>query len=67
MCSSDLRMSGDWLAESRAAAAFLHGLAIRDRHRGDRNWKLAKASQRVLQLPVVGRVATRVVDWLIRR
>jgi hypothetical protein len=57
----------DWMAESRAAAAFLHDLAIRDRHRQDRLWRLAKASQRVLQLPVVGRVATRVVDWLARR
>jgi len=59
--------SSDWLVESRAAAAFLHDLAIRDRHRGDRLWKFAKASQLVLQLPVVGRVAARVVDWLARR
>ena len=59
--------SNDWVAESRAAAAFLHDLAIRDRLRGDRLWKLAKASQRMLRLPVVGGVAARVVDWLSRR
>ena len=57
----------DWPAESRAAAAFLHDLAVRDRHRADRLWKFAKASQRVLQVPVVGRAAARVVDWLSRR
>jgi len=57
----------DWPAESRAAAAFLHDLALRDLHREDRLWTLAKASQRVLRLPVVGRAATRVVNWLIPR
>ena len=57
----------DWPAESRAAAAFLHGLAIRDRHREVRLWTLAKASQRVLEMPVVGRVAARALRWLTRR
>jgi hypothetical protein len=57
----------DWPAESRAAAAFLHDLAIRDRHREVRLWKLAKASQRVIEMPVVGPVAARALGWLIRR
>ena len=53
--------------ESRAAAAFLHDLAVRDRHREMRLWTLAKASQRVMQLPVVVPVATRALGWLVRR
>jgi Glycosyltransferase Family 4 len=60
-------MRGDPRAEGRAAAAFLHQLALRDRHREDRLWTIAKASQRVLEMPVVGRVATRALRWLSRR
>lgn len=57
----------DPIEESRAAAAFLHDLAVRDRHREGTMFTLAKASQRVLQIPVVGPAATRALRWLIRR
>jgi len=60
-------VNGDWFAESRAAAAFLHDLATRDRHRERRIWTLAKAAQRVLEMPVIGPLATRVLGRLIRR
>ena len=59
--------TADPAAESRAAAAFLHDLAVRDRHRGRTLWTLAKASQRVLRMPVIGPAATRALRWLIRR
>ena len=60
-------MIADPVAESRAAAAFLHDLAVRDRHRERSLLTLAKASQRVLRMPVVGPAATRALRWLIRR
>jgi hypothetical protein len=44
--------TADPVAESRAAAAFLHNLAVGDRHRERSLWTLAKASQRVLRMPV---------------
>jgi len=56
--------NGDWLAESRAASAFLHTLAIRERRQEGGMWMLAKATQRVLQMPVVGPVGTRLLRWL---
>ena len=56
-----------WLAESRAASAFLHLVATRDRRNTAPFWRLAKASQRVLEMPVVGPVATRALGWLVRR
>jgi len=59
--------SADPVAESRAAAAFLHDLAVRDRYRERSLFTLAKASQRVLRMPVVGPAATRALHWLIRR
>jgi len=59
--------TADRLAESRAAAAFLQDLAIRERHRESRLWTLARASQRALRLPVVGPAATRALRWLMRR
>ena len=52
---------------ARAAAAFLHDLALRERHRETRLWTLAKASQRALRMPLVGPVATRALRWLTRR
>jgi hypothetical protein len=60
-------VNGDWFAESRAAAAFLHDLATRDRHRERRIWTLAKAAQRVLEIPVIGPLATRALGRLTRR
>ncbi len=60
-------ISADPIAESRAAAAFLHDLALRDRYRERSLWTLAKASQRVLRMPVVGPAATRALRWLMRR
>jgi hypothetical protein len=57
----------DRLAESRAAAAFLHDLARRERHREGRLMTLARASQRALRMPLVGPMATRALRWLIRR
>jgi hypothetical protein len=59
--------TADPVAESRAAAAFLHDLAVRDRYRERSLWTLAKASQRVLRMPVIGPAATRALRWLIRR
>jgi hypothetical protein len=57
----------DRAAESRAAAAFLHDLAVRERHREGSLMTLAKASQRALRMPLVGPVAARALRWLIRR
>ncbi|HXH91027.1 MAG TPA: glycosyltransferase [Thermoanaerobaculia bacterium] len=54
----------DGVAESRAASAFLHALATRERHREGRMWMLANAAQRVLQVPVVGPMGTRLLRWL---
>ena len=59
--------TADWSAESRAASSFLHDLAAGDRHREKRMWTLAKASQRVLRMPLVGPMATRALRWLSRR
>src|SRR5207245_3514196 len=47
-----------WPAESRAVADFLHELAVRERHREASQWALAKASQRMLRLPVLGPLGT---------
>jgi hypothetical protein len=57
----------DALAESRAAAVFLQELAVRDRHRSRNLLILAKASQRILRIPVIGTVATHALRRLIRR
>jgi hypothetical protein len=57
----------DPAAESRAAAVFLQNLAVRDRHRSQTLLTLAKASQRILRMPVIGSAATRALRWLIRR
>jgi len=59
--------SADPIAESRAAAGFLHDLAVGERHRERSLWTLAKASQRVLRMPVVGPAATRALRWLMKR
>lgn len=60
------RATGDPLAESRAAAAFLHQLAVQLRSRDGRIWSLANASQRALETPVIGPMATRILRWLLR-
>jgi hypothetical protein len=57
----------DPVAESRAAAVFLQDLAARDRRRGRTLLTLAKASHRVLQIPLIGPAATRALRWLTRR
>jgi len=57
----------DPIAESRAAAIFLQELAARDRHHGRTLLTLAKASHRILQIPLVGPAATRALRWLTRR
>ncbi len=46
---------------------FLQSLAIRDRHREARMWKLARASQRLLNLPLLGRIANSILGWLAKR
>jgi hypothetical protein len=56
--------NGDWLAECRAGSAFLQALAVRERRREGRMWMLANAAQRVLQVPVVGPMGTRLLRWL---
>lgn len=61
------RTPADRDAESRAAADFLHSLAIRDRQREERMWTLARASQRLLRMPVIGRVANPILAWLAKR
>jgi len=60
-------VKSDWLAESRAASAFLHDLARKERQRERDTWTLGKASQRVLQMPVIGPVSGRLLRWLIPR
>jgi len=60
-------VKGDWLAESRATSAFLHDLARKERQRERDTWTLAKASHRVLRMPVIGPVSGRLLRWLIRR
>jgi len=62
-----VRTEGDRLAENRAAAMFLHDLSVRDRYREVHLWKLAKAAQRFLEMPVVGRVASPLFRLLIGR
>ena len=62
-----MAISDGQVVESRAAAAFLHALAVGDRHRERSLWTLAKASQRVLRMPVVGPAATWALRRLIRR
>ncbi|HEX3067240.1 MAG TPA: glycosyltransferase [Thermoanaerobaculia bacterium] len=57
----------DAIAESRAASAFLHALATRERRREGRTWMLANAAQRVLQTPVVGPMSMRLLRWLARK
>jgi hypothetical protein len=57
----------DPLAESRAAAAFLHQLALEQRSPDGQIWRMAQASQRALRIPLIGPVATRLLRWLIRR
>jgi hypothetical protein len=56
----------DWPAESRAASAFLVDLARAERQKELDTWVLAKASYRVLRMPVVGPVTRRVLRWLMR-
>lgn len=60
-------VKADRAAEQRAAAMFLHSLAVRDRQREARMWKLARASQRLLNLPLIGRVANPILGWLAKR
>jgi hypothetical protein len=60
-------LTSDRLAESRAASAFLHSLAIRERRREGRMWMLANAAQRVLQIPVVGPMSSRLLRRLARK
>jgi Glycosyltransferase Family 4 len=62
-----MRGTSDWTEESRAAAAFLQDLALGERSREKTLWKLAKASQRALRIPVVGPMAGRALRWLMRR
>ena len=57
----------DHAEESRAAAAFLHDLAVRERHREGRMLTLANRSQRALRIPLVGPIASRALRWLIWR
>jgi hypothetical protein len=59
--------TADPVAESRAAALFLQDLAARDRHRSRTLMTVAKASQRILRMPLIGTAATRALRWLIRR
>jgi hypothetical protein len=59
--------AADLIAESRAAALFLQDLAVRDRHRSRTLMTVAKTSQRILRMPVIGTVATRALRWLMRR
>jgi hypothetical protein len=57
----------DPVAESRAAALFLRNLAILDRERSRTVWTLAKASHRILRMPVIGTIATRALRRMMRR
>jgi hypothetical protein len=57
----------DWLLESRAASVFLNGLARKERERERDITTVAKASHRLLQMPVIGRASGRVLRWLTQR
>ena len=57
----------DWMVESRAAAAFLRSTTRDERQAQSRAIDLARAAQRVLAAPVVGRPLTRVTRWLLRK
>jgi hypothetical protein len=59
--------NGQWQAESRAASAFLHKVALTQTQKQNRVWPLLNAAQRVLQVPVVGPLARRAGRWLIRQ
>jgi hypothetical protein len=61
------RVADDPATEARAAAAFLRELTMRERRRETTTWQLARASQRVLEMPVVGPAASRALRWLLRR
>jgi len=61
------RATVDPVAESRAAAAFLHRLATVERAQEGRLWTLANASQRMLSVPLLGPMAARVLRRLTRR
>jgi hypothetical protein len=56
--------NSDWREESAAVSAFLHALSIRERRREGRMWMLANATQRVLQIPLIGPAASRLLRWL---
>ncbi len=57
----------DPLAEGRAAAALLHEIAAAQWRTEVHLGTLAKASQRVIQMPLVGPVTARALRWLTRR
>ncbi|HEY6843037.1 MAG TPA: glycosyltransferase [Thermoanaerobaculia bacterium] len=56
-----------WPDESRAAAAYLREIARVERQRELDTWLLAKASHRVLRVPIVGPAARRAIGWMMRR
>jgi hypothetical protein len=60
-------VKSDPVAEGHAAAAFLQNMAVQERRRDRDTWTLVTASQRVLQMPVIGPASARVLRWLIRR
>jgi hypothetical protein len=57
----------DRAAESQATAAFLQRLAVREHQQSSDGWTLAKAAQRMLQIPGVGPIARRAIRRLARR
>ncbi|SRR5258708_35881498 len=56
----------DWIAESRATAAFLRRLSERERNRQGKIDRVAHAVHRLLQVPLIGPVARRAARWLQR-
>jgi glycosyltransferase involved in cell wall biosynthesis len=59
--------AGDRLAENQAAAAFLQNRALQEHQRSADFGTLAKAAQRMLQIPIVGPIARRAIRGLTRR
>jgi hypothetical protein len=56
----------DWIAESRAAAAFLRRLTERERNHHGTLVRAAHTANRLLKIPLLGPVARRAARWILR-
>jgi hypothetical protein len=56
----------EWIAESRAAATFLHRMTEHERNHQGRLDRAARAGYRLLRIPLLGPIARRAARWLVR-